>query len=71
MKATADQLKQEAKEFAKLHGIDFSRDFHTLSFEQQDTLSTLAKGCKYRKPAGYPGSLGRAFFSHLAKIGRT
>lgn len=43
-------------------GVDLSKDFFELSFSEISTVHDLAKTFKYRRPAGFPGSLGRAFY---------
>ena len=43
-------------------GIDINTDFFALPLAAVSTLHDLAKVFKYRRPAGYPGSLARAFY---------
>ena len=43
-------------------GIDAGADFFTLPASDLAKLAGLAKVFHYRRPAGYPGSLARAFF---------
>lgn len=43
-------------------GIDLNTDFHALPLAAVSTLHDLAKQFNYRRPAGYPGSLARAFY---------
>ena len=43
-------------------GIDLDTDFFALSTDEISKVHDLAKVFKYRRPAGYPGSLARAFY---------
>ena len=43
-------------------GIDAGADFFTLPASDLAKLADLARAFKYRRPAGFPGSLARAFF---------
>lgn len=63
-----NRLKLETRtEQARAHGINLRKDFHRLRFEEVDTLHELARKNGYRKPRGYCGSLGRAYFNYLNK----
>lgn len=59
--------RMEAKKLAVQAGIDFSKDFHQLHSNDVDTLLTIRKLTKYRKPASASGSTGRYFFYYLQK----
>ena len=43
-------------------GIDIDTDFFVLSMDEISKIHDLAKVFKYRRPAGFPGSLARAFY---------
>lgn len=61
--------RAEAKRIAEKEGINFTaQDFFDLRSTQQTLLARLAKESGYRKSASAPGSTGRMFFEHLAKI---
>jgi hypothetical protein len=60
--------KYTAKDIAEAEGIDFSKDFYTLSSSEQVRLVELAKMQGYRKSKNAPGSLARMYFYHLQKI---
>lgn len=43
-------------------GIDLNTDFFALPLSDLSKLAGLARSFNYRRPAGYPGSLARAFY---------
>lgn len=59
--------REFAYEELRNRGIDFSADFHTLSFSDAELLAEWAKRTKYRKPKNANGSTGRYFFEHLKR----
>ena len=56
---------------AAIHcGIDFTKDVHTLSFDEKDVLHALAVKTRFYKSRSSQNSLSRGscFFVHLSKI---
>ena len=43
-------------------GIDLNTDFYALPLSSLSILADLARAFNYRRPAGYPGCLARAFY---------
>ena len=62
---TKKLTRQEAKRVAEQLGIDFHRDFYTLTPAQVDALLVVRKRQGYRKPVSASGSTGRYFFYYL------
>lgn len=48
-------------------GVDFSEDYHALSFSDKDRVVEGAKRAKYRKSKTASGSRGRMFFQYLKR----
>lgn len=60
------------RELEITNGLDFSRDFHSLSRDHVADLLAYAKLYRYRRPVNAPGSTARMFYKYLqrAKCGR-
>jgi hypothetical protein len=58
----------DAKRSLLAAGIDFSRDFHTLSSDQKDLILAAAKETGYRKRKDAPGSKARMYFQYLSRL---
>lgn len=57
-----------AKQRLETAGIDFSKDFHTLSSHSKDTLLEVARAAGYRKRKDAPGSTARMYFQYLSRL---
>ncbi len=59
--------RNEARRLAEKMGINFNRDFFTLSRSEVSTLLDIRKMVGYRKPKNANGSTGRYFYAYLQK----
>jgi hypothetical protein len=60
--------KQTAKKIAVDMGINFKKDFHSLSSTHVSDLLAIAKMQGYKKPKTASGSTGRYYFEYLSKV---
>ena len=55
------------RELEITNGLDFSRDFHSLSRSNVDDLLAYAKLYRYRKSKTAPGSTARVYYQYLQR----
>ena len=55
----------DAKTLLKKSGVDFSRDFHALSYDHVSAIAEAARLARYRKSKSAPGSTARMYFQLL------
>lgn len=67
MKTTVNNRRAQFAAAIIEAGIDINADFFALSHTDLTKLADLAKVFKYKKPAGYPGCLARAFYYSAQK----
>lgn len=60
----------EAKRRLEAAGVDFTRDFHTLSSREVDLILEVARAAGYRKSKGAPGSTARMYFQYMSRLRR-
>jgi hypothetical protein len=53
---------------ARAAGINFARDFFTLSASEVGRVLDLADAFRYRKPKNANGSRGRYYFARLQRL---
>jgi hypothetical protein len=63
-----DKMAKITRQEAKKLGINFNKDFFTLSHSQVLDLNRIGKLTGYQRTKNATGSYGRYFFYHLAKL---